>query len=99
MWYSEQNGLARLWTRDLARYDWAQWVYHHPESVRRLIEILLNNMNANKNNIDSILRRLDENDIVDSHQEEAITNIINNYSETDVSPIELEQLLKLFNEG
>lgn len=99
MYYSDFNGLANFWERDMARVEWAKWVYHHPEQTRRLLEILLRRQQYQKSLLEQVVARLDANDVTDAHQEESITNIINNATYGDnAEAIPLEDLIKLLEE-
>jgi len=40
-YYTEKNGLAQFWNRDITRLEWAKWVYHHPEQTQELIDRIL----------------------------------------------------------
>lgn len=39
-YYSERNGLARMWDRDYRRLEYAKWVYHHPDIFQAFVDKL-----------------------------------------------------------
>ncbi len=75
-YYTEKNGLAQFWNRDITRLEWARWVYHHPEQTEKLIEMLLQ-MNVDKIKFDQIMARLDANDVNDINQSNNIQILFN----------------------
>lgn len=75
-YYTEKNGLAQFWNRDITRLEWARWVYHHPEQTEKLIEMLLQ-MNVDSTKLDQIIARLDINDANDIKQSDKIQILFN----------------------
>lgn len=71
--YTEINGLANFWNRDMTRLEWANWVYHHPEQTEELIKRLLSQVDYN-----NLSERVDILEEVDSELERQILEISQN---------------------
>lgn len=91
-YYTEKNGLAQYWNRDHFRMEVAKWVYHHPETVEKLIEYLLSAREGSPD-LTEILSRLDQNDALDVTQQMEIDNLQDNSPE----PINIQMLEELIN--
>ena len=73
-YYTEKNGLAQFWNRDMTRLEWAKWVYHHPEQTEKLIEILLQAQQGSSD-LAELRERLERNDAVDMRQAAEILDL------------------------
>ena len=73
-YYTEKNGLAQFWNRDMTRLEWAKWVYHHPEQTQELIDRLLN---SEENDLTDIKEAINELKAADYQQQRQISNLQN----------------------
>lgn len=80
-YYTEKNGRAQFWNRDMTRLEWAKWVYHHPEQTEQLLELILQAAEYNSQ-FEDVVARLDQNDVTDSNQGESLQYVLNAIAQT-----------------